>query len=235
MLSEKQKQELKNRYERVRQNIEEAAQKANREPDDIKLIVVGKKQPLKKIMYVSNLGVHACAESRVQELREKEEQATERINWHFVGHLQRNKVKYLARMDDCSLIHSLDSERLAREIDKRAAKNNRILSALVQVNVAKDENKFGLMPEELLSYLEVVEKFDNINIEGLMTLVPYFEDCEETRPFFKKLFELRQKALDRGFDLPELSMGMTNDYEVAIEEGATMIRLGREIFGPRNY
>ncbi len=229
------KQEIRERFKQVQKNIVNAAERANRDPQDIKIVAVGKEQPLEKLKLVRELGVYALGESRVQELQEKEEKSSEIIKWHFVGHLQRNKVKYLARMGNCHLIHSLDSLRLAKEINKRAAKNNRVMSVLIQVNVARDENKFGFMPEELLPFLEETVKLESINLEGLMTLVPYFEDSENARPYFKKLVDLQTKADEAGFNLPELSMGMTNDYIVAIEEGATMIRLGRAIFGSRNY
>ena len=235
MIEEGAKQEIENRYKEVRENISRAADRADRDPEDIKLVAVGKNQPLEKIQLIRELGVHACGESRVQELTDKEEEAPGEIDWHFVGHLQRNKVKYLARMDNCRLIHSLDSHRLAGEIDKRAGKNDRVMPVLIQVNVARDENKFGFMPEELLPFLQESDKFENLEFAGLMTLVPYYEDSEKARPHFKKLVELQKEAGAKGFDLPELSMGMTNDYEVAIEEGATIIRLGRALFGPRDY
>lgn len=235
MTSNSFEQEIKERYKQAKKKIKDAAEKSNRDLDDIKLVAVGKEQPLEKLKFVRKLGVFALGESRVQELREKDEESSSTINWHFVGHLQRNKVKYLARMENCKLIHSLDSLRLAREINKRAGKNNRVMSVLVQVNVARDESKFGFMPEELLPFLDKAADLENISLEGLMTLVPYFEDSEKARPYFKQLVDLQTEAEESGYHLPELSMGMTNDYQVAIEEGATMIRLGREIFGPRNY
>ncbi len=235
MTEEDAKKEISRRYNEIRENISRAAARAGRDPQEIKLVAVGKEQPLEKIQIVRELGVYACGESRVQELLDKEEEKPGEIDWHFVGHLQRNKVKYLARMNNCTLIHSLDSQRLAREIDKRARKNDRDIPVLIQVNVARDENKFGFMPEELLPFLQKSDQFDNLKFAGLMTLVPYYEDSEKARPHFKELVELQQEARSEGFELPELSMGMTNDYEVAIEEGATMIRLGRALFGPRNY
>jgi len=235
MTAEDIKRKIKNRYDEVRENISRAAARVERDPEEVKLVAVGKEQPLKKIQIVRELGVYACGESRVQELLDKEEKMPGEIDWHFVGHLQRNKVKYLARMNNCSLIQSLDSQRLAAEIDKRAKKNDRIFPVLIQVNVARDENKFGFMPEELLPFLQKSDQFDNLEFAGLMTLVPYYEDSEKARPHFKKLVELQREARSEGYELPELSMGMTNDYEVAIEEGATIIRLGRALFGPRNY
>ncbi len=235
MISNSEREEIKKRYKLVRDKIADAAQKSGRKPEDINLVAVGKEQPLEKLKLVRDLGVYALAESRAQELMDKQEKWSEEVDWHFVGHLQRNKVKYLARMENCKLIHSLDSLRLAKEINKRAAKNNRIMSVLIQVNVARDENKFGFMPEELISFLQEAENLENISMEGLMTLVPYYEDSEKARPYFQKLVQLQAEAENKGFDLPELSMGMTNDFEVAIEEGATMIRLGRGIFGSRNY
>ncbi len=235
MLSREEKDEIEDNYYSIQENIIEAAESSGRNPDEIKLVAISKGQSLNKINYVRELGVHAIGESRVQELRDKEEKQPEEIDWHFVGHLQRNKVKYLARMDNCHLIHSLDSLRLAKEIEKRAAKNKRDMSVLIQINVARDENKFGFMPEDLMPFLEKAEQFDNLSFEGLMTLVPHYDDSEKARYDFKKLADLRRQAEEKGFEMPELSMGMTNDYKVAIEEGATMIRLGRELFGERKY
>lgn len=225
--------DLKERLVNIRERIKAAAGRAGREASEIKLIAVSKNHSIDKILALKKLGINLFGESRVQELREKNERLTG-ITWHFIGHLQRNKVKYLMRMENCQLIHSLDSWRLAREINKWARKNKRVMPVLLEVNVSGDENKFGLKPEDTLAFVEETQSLKFVDLQGLMTIAPYVKDPEEVRPCFRQLVELREEIAAKGYQLKELSMGMTNDFEVAIEEGATMVRIGTGLFGKRD-
>lgn len=218
----------------IKKRIRKAADKVGRDPETVRLIAVSKNHSIEKIKYFYEQGINIFGENRVQELIDKNEKIGY-IDWHFVGHLQRNKVKYLMRMNSCKMIHSLDSWRLAKEIDKRAAKNGRVMPVLVEVNVAKDKNKFGIKYDETLSFIKRVRELKNIDIQGLMTVVPYVDDPEDARPYFKKMAKLKEQINDSGIEIKELSMGMTNDFEIAIEEGATMVRIGTGLFGPRDY
>ncbi len=227
-------EELKNRLQKVKEKITVSANKVNRDPRNIKLLPISKNQSPEKINYFYEQGIETFGENRVQELREKNEKLKNKnINWHFVGHLQRNKVKYLLRMNNCIMIQSVDSLRLAREINKRASKNNREISILIEVNVSGDQSKFGFKPEKTMKSIKKIDQLSWLNQKGLMTLAPYVEDPEESRPYFKKLAEIFQEANEQGYQLSELSMGMTNDYQIAIEEGATIVRVGRGLFGSR--
>ncbi len=222
------------RLSKTKERIIDAASRAGRDPASIKLIAVSKNHSTDKIEFLHKKGIKYFGENRVQELMSKNEDLTE-INWHFIGHLQRNKVKYLTRMDNCKMIQSLDSWRLAKEVNKRARKNNRVIPVLVEVNTAGDENKYGFKPAETLPFIKKAQNLDFIQIQGLMTIAPYVEDSEEVRPYFKQLADLRKNINQEGFQLSELSMGMTNDFEVAIEEGATIVRIGTGLFGEREY
>ena len=229
--------DIKERLAKIRTKIKEAALRADRNPEEIRLIAVSKNQDLDKINTLQEEGIVDFGESRVQELRDRYEKFPD-VKWHMIGHLQRNKVKYLARMERCELIHSLDSLRLAKKINKRAGMEDRVMKALVQVNIAKDENKYGLMASEIIDYLHQVADFENLQIKGLMTIVPHVEDAEEVRPYFKEMKDLAQRIREEdiaSIKMDELSMGMSNDFEVAVEEGATMVRIGSELFGSRGY
>ena len=225
---------LKN-YKKVINKIKSAAKNSGRDVKNIKVLPVSKNQDITQINKFKEFGIKSFGESRVQELLDKEEECPGLFNWHFIGHLQRNKVKYLARLENCNLIHSLDSPRLAKEINKRAKKNNRIMPVLVQINIAGDENKYGFSKNNFKDIISDLWKLDNLNIRGLMTILPHFEDPEKTRPYFRELKELKEELNSEGYNLTELSMGMTNDFEIAVEEGATYVRIGREIFGEREY
>ena len=227
--------EVVNNYKAVEGKIKAAAKRSGRNFNDIKILPVSKNQDIDKITRLKELGIDSFGESRVQELLDKEETRPDFFNWHFIGHLQRNKVKYLARLDNCKLIHSLDSLRLAREINKRAKKNDRVISVLVQINVAGDDNKYGFSKDNFLNVFPDLWEFENLEIKGLMTILPHFEDKEKTRPYFRELKKLKEDLNSKGYNITELSMGMTNDFEVAVEEGATYVRIGREIFGEREY
>lgn len=230
--------EIKENLQQVQKRIEAAATRAGRDSDEIKLVAVTKTRGIEEIKEAVEAGIVDLGESRVQELRDKYDNISQKINWHMIGHLQRNKVKYIMRMERCNLIHSMDSMRLAKKINKRAGMADRVMNVLVQINVAGDENKFGLKPEETIQYLKDVSEFENLQVKGLMTMVPYVEDTEEVRPYFrqlKELFEEAKRAEIPNIEMQELSMGITNDFEVAIEEGATIVRVGSAIFGPREY
>jgi hypothetical protein len=230
------KNNLKENLKQIRNKIKKSALKVNRNPEEIKLLAVSKTRPLTEIEKFYDLGINLFGESRAQELRDKNKEISNfKLFWHFIGHLQRNKVKYLLRMKKCKMIESLDSWRLAKEINKRAQKNKRIMPVLVEVNVSGEENKFGIKPKNTVEFVKKISNLSYINIEGLMTLAPYVKDSEETRPYFKMLAQLRDEINSQGYDLKELSMGMSDDFEVAIEEGATIVRIGTALFGNRNY
>ena len=220
----------------VENNIQEACQRSGRLREEVTLIAVSKTKPVSDLKEAYDLGIRVFGENKVQELVDKYEALPKDIKWHMIGHLQRNKVKYI--IDKVSLIHSVDSLRLAETIEKEAAKHNIVVNILIEVNVAKEESKFGLMPEELEEFIEKVAEFPHIHVEGLMTIAPFVEDSEENRLIFQRLrklsVDIRGKNVDN-ITMRILSMGMTNDYLVAIEEGATMVRVGTGIFGARNY
>ena len=183
-----------------------------------------------------DLGVRVFGENKVQELTDKYEALPKDIQWHMIGHLQRNKVKYI--IDKVALIHSVDSIRLAETIEKEAAKHNITANILIEVNVAKEESKFGLMPEELDELIDKIKDFNHIQVKGLMTIAPFVENPETNREIFRSLRKLSVDISNKNVDnvnVSILSMGMTNDYTVAVEEGATMVRVGTGIFGARNY
>ena len=197
---------------------------------------MSKTKPVETLEEAYNLGVRVFGENKVQELADKYEVLPKDIHWHMIGHLQRNKVKYI--IDKVDLIHSVDSVRLAETIEKEAAKHNLTANILIEVNVAKEESKFGIMPEELDEFIEKIAGFSHIQVKGLMTIAPFVEDPEENRPIFARLRKLSVDIAAKNVDnitMSILSMGMTNDYQVAIEEGATMVRVGTGIFGARNY
>jgi len=228
--------ELKVRLDDVKENIKESALKVGRNPEDITLIPISKNHGIDKIKSIYDCGLEAFGENRVQELLDKEEKLTDiNIKCHFVGHLQRNKVKYLLRMDNCIMIQSLDSWRLAKTINKRAKKNGQSIPVLVEVNVSGDKSKFGIKPENTAEFVKKASDLSYIDIKGLMTLAPYLENPEDARPYFQKLLNLKVEINKQGYNLNELSMGMTNDYVVAVEEGSNMVRIGSAIFGQRDY
>lgn len=225
-----------NSIEEINRNIEKAAKKSGRSAEDIKLIAVTKTRTIEEMEEVKELGILDFGENRVQELETKHPKFTNDINWHLIGHLQRNKVRHI--IDKVKLIHSVDSLRLAKMINKEAAKKDLVMDILIQVNVSQEESKFGLAMNEVLPLLKEIVKFENIRVKGLMTMAPYTKNPEENRKYFKELnklaIDINSKKIDNVY-IEELSMGMTNDYAVAIEEGATMIRVGTAIFGNRDY
>jgi len=218
----------------VRQKIVQACERAGRNPSEVKLIAVSKTKPVSMIEEAIACGQTVFGENKVQELCDKIPQLPANLEWHLIGHLQRNKVKYI--VDKVALIHSVDTVRLAKQISQEAIKAGVTVQILLEVNVAREESKFGFMEEEVEEAVREIAAFPNIQIVGLMTIAPFVADPEENRIYFKKLHQLCVDINKKNIDnirMSELSMGMTGDYEVAIEEGATMVRVGTGIFGTR--
>ncbi len=222
-------------YNQIKQNIARAAEKIGKTAEDITLLAATKTVDIDVINHAIESGVEFIGENRVQEFLSKYEKYFP-VNQHFIGHLQTNKVKDI--IDKVSLIHSVDSYRLAEEISKQAAKRNIIMNVLLEINIGNEQSKSGFSSEEVLSAIEKIAKLDNIKIKGLMAIPPFCENPEQNRPYFakmKKLFiDITAKKIDNS-SMDILSMGMSDDYQVAIEEGATMVRLGTALFGRRNY
>jgi len=227
---------LKDQLQEVEKRIQAACDRAGRKREEVTLIAVSKTKPVETLQEAYDLGVRIFGENKVQELTAKYEALPKDIHWHMIGHLQTNKVKYI--IDKAELIHSVDSLKLAETIEKEAAKHDLIADILVEVNVAEEESKFGMKMEEVIPFVEKVSAFPHVRVRGLMTIAPFVEDPEENRSIFADLHKLYIDIKKKNHDndtVSVLSMGMTNDYEVAIEEGATMVRVGTGIFGVRNY
>ena len=226
---------LLNRLTQVKDRIRQAAESCNRPATSIRLVAVSKTVSAKVVAEAIDAGVTDLGENYIQEARDKiNTLATSPVNWHFIGHLQSNKAKYAVRMFD--LIHSVDSFKLANELDKFAKKNNKVQSILIQVNVAREDTKSGIYVEDTIKLLKDISQLENISVKGLMTMPPYFNAPDKVRPFFAALRELRDqinKEAIPNISMTELSMGMTGDFETAIQEGATMVRIGTAIFGDR--
>ncbi len=228
---------LRENLEQVEKKIQAACERVGRSREEVTLIAVSKTKPIEMLMEVYEAGTRHFGENKVQELCEKMEHMPKDIKWHMIGHLQRNKVKYLIG-NQVELIHSVDSYRLAEEINLHAKKKNVIVPILVEVNIAEEETKFGILAEDAMELIVQIAKLENIKIEGLMTIAPYVEDAEENRLYFRRIKQLSVDIGNKNIDnvsMKILSMGMTGDYEVAIEEGATLVRVGTGIFGERNY
>ncbi|MDD6404877.1 MAG: YggS family pyridoxal phosphate-dependent enzyme [Clostridiales bacterium] len=228
---------LKENYEQVRRNIDKACERVGRSPEDVTLIAVSKTKPLSDIEeLLADTNAVDFGENKVQELVDKYESVSRPVNWHMIGHLQTNKVKYI--VDKVCMIHSVDSLNLAKTIEKEAEKHNVIVNILIEVNVAQEETKFGLACDEVLPLIMEIKNMPHIKVKGLMTIAPFVDDPEDNRVYFRKLrdlsLDIQSKSIDN-IDMSVLSMGMTNDYEVAVEEGATLVRVGTGIFGARNY
>lgn len=228
--------EIRENLETVQKRMKVACETCGRDAGEVRLIAVSKTKPLPALQEAYTYGCRDFGENKVQELVEKYEAMPKDIRWHMIGHLQRNKVKYL--VDKVFLIHSVDSLRLAQEIEKEAAKLEKTVNILIEVNVAEEESKYGVTAEETPALIEEIAKMPHIRVKGLMTIAPYVEDAEENRQYFEKLNKIYVDIIHKNIDnvfMEELSMGMTGDYEVAITEGATYIRVGTGIFGERNY
>lgn len=227
---------LAKNYDNVAKNIKNACEKAGRNPDEVTLIAVSKTKPIPMLSEIYEHGCRHFGENKVQELVDKYEALPKDIKWHMIGHLQRNKVKYI--VDKVFLIHSVDSLRLAEEISKEAVKKQVCVNILIEVNVAGEESKFGCKPEEVLELTMEIAKLPNIFIKGYMTIAPYVENPQDNREYFVKLRQLSVDIMRKNIDnvsIEYLSMGMTGDYQVAVEEGATFVRVGTGIFGERDY
>lgn len=227
---------LSDNLHEVQENIRKACERSGRNPEDVTLIAVSKTKPVSDIEQIYAAGIREFGENKVQEMNDKQKVLPGDINWHMIGHLQRNKVKYI--VDNVAMIHSVDSVRLAEEISKEAVKKNVAVDILVEVNVAKEESKFGFYTEDVGQFVEQISKLPGINIKGLMTSAPFVDNPEDNRQYFKKLKDLSVDINAKNIDnvhMDFLSMGMTNDYVVAVEEGATHVRVGTAIFGHRDY
>ena len=228
-------QGLKARLESVKKQIEAVAKNCNRDAESVRLVAVSKTIPTNRVQEAIEAGVTILGENYVQEARAKfNDLVVYPVSWHFIGHLQSNKAKYAVRLFD--LIHSVDSFKLARELNKQAVKINKIQHILVQVNIAEESTKSGAAAQDTLNLLEDISDLKNLAIKGLMTMPPFFNNPEKVRPYFKALRDLRDDLKQQRLPnvvLQELSMGMTGDFEAAIEEGATLVRIGTAIFGER--
>ena len=220
----------------VRSNIAKACEKVGREPSEVTLLAVSKTKPIEMIREAMAAGQRAFGENYVQEIEEKYAVLGDSADWHMIGHLQRNKVKYI--IGKVSLIHSVDSLRLAEQIQKEAEKHSVTVRVLLEVNVANEESKWGFTPDETVEAVKAVAAMPNVHVCGLMTSAPITEDAESNRVYFRQLRKLFDdiKAMNiENVDMQVLSMGMTGDYTVAVEEGSTLVRVGTGIFGARDY
>lgn len=221
-------------YAEVKSRMEAACARAGRDPKEVTLIAVSKTKPVSMLLEAYEAGARDYGENKVQEITEKYPQMPEDAKFHMIGHLQTNKVGQV--IDKAVLIHSVDSVHLAEKIEKEAAKRGIVKDILLEVNVAEEESKFGLKMDEVIPALEAIHQFPHVSVKGLMTIAPFVEDAEENRKYFRELHQLyvdiKTKNIDNG-TMSVLSMGMTGDFEVAVEEGATMIRVGTGIFGSR--
>ena len=220
----------------VRERIRRACEAAGRNPDEVTLIAVSKTKPVSAIREVMEAGVKDFGENKPQELRDKYEEIGPGLSWHMIGHLQRNKLKYI--IDKVCMIHSVDTPALAEDISAQAVKRGLVIPVLIEVNMTGEESKFGVRPEEAEAFVRAASVLPGIHIRGLMTIAPYVENPEENRVYFRRMRELSidiaRKNIDN-VDMIDLSMGMTGDFETAIEEGATYVRVGTGIFGERDY
>jgi PLP dependent protein len=219
---------------RIRERIANAARRVGRDPDSVTLVVVTKTVEPDRILQAIGAGAKVLGENYVQEAQKKIEAARGEVAWHFIGHLQRNKAKYAVRFFD--LIHSVDSLSLAEELSRAAQKAGKVQPILLQVDLSREETKFGAPEEGVFRIVEKMGELEAVSIRGLMTMPPYSDDPEDSRPYFRKLRLLQERLVGmkiQGVSMRELSMGMSGDFEVAVEEGATLVRIGTAIFGPR--
>lgn len=227
---------LKENLTKVEENIQKACDKAGRKRSEVTLIAVSKTKPVEMLQEIYNEGIREFGENKVQEMCEKMELMPQDIKWNMIGHLQTNKVKYI--IGKTSLIHSVDSLKLAEEIQKQAVKHDVTADILIEVNIANEESKFGISKDETIQMVRDIAKLDHLKIKGLMTIAPFVENPEDNRLYFREIKQLSVDINNQNIDnvsMDVLSMGMTGDYMVAIEEGATMVRVGTGIFGERNY
>jgi len=219
---------------RIRERIAEAALRRGRDPSGVRLMAVTKTVDDSRIGEALAAGVDILGENYVQEAKRKIEILGRKVEWHFIGHLQSNKARYAVRLFD--LIHSVDRSGLAAELDRRSDRAGVVTPVLIQVSLGGEETKGGVLPEDALALVREVAAMKHLSVRGLMTMPPWFDDPEEARPFFRALREMGERVRELvipGVSMEELSMGMTQDYEVAVEEGATIVRVGRALFGER--
>lgn len=227
---------IKDNLKQVEENIIKACKNAGRDRCEVTLIAVSKTKPLAMLEEVYQTGIYDFGENKVQEMCDKYEQMEKDVRWHMIGHLQTNKVKYL--IGKTCLIHSVDSLKLALEIEKQASKHDVVMDILIEINIANEVSKFGIQKEETINLIRQIAALPHIRIRGLMTIAPYVEDAEENRLYFREIKQLSVDIDNQNIDnvsMDILSMGMTGDYMVAIEEGSTMVRVGTGIFGERDY
>jgi pyridoxal phosphate enzyme (YggS family) len=228
------KDTVKDNIDAVRKRIEAAAARSGRPVSAVRLMAVTKTVDGVHILEAVNAGVHILGENYVQEAKRKIEQMGRIVEWHFIGHLQTNKAKYAARLFD--MVHSIDRPEVAEELNRRCAIENRAMKILIEVNVSGETTKRGIDPDGVLPLLEILTPLSNLSVQGLMTMAPWSEKAEDARPYFIALRKLRdgiQEMNIPGIAMEELSMGMSGDFEVAVEEGATILRIGSSIFGER--
>ncbi len=227
---------IKENLNAVEQAVAAACRRAGRKREEVTLIAVSKTKPLPDLKEAYEAGARDFGENKVQEIMDKYPQLPSDIRWHMIGHLQRNKVKYI--IEHAALIHSVDSLRLAEEISRQAEKKQIHANILVEVNIAQEESKFGIFREEAIQLVENISKLPWISVKGLMTIAPFVTNPEDNRKYFRGIRELSVDIMHKNIDnvtMSTLSMGMTGDYMVAVEEGATIVRVGTGIFGERNY
>ncbi len=226
---------IKINLEEIEKKIQNICNENKIDRKGIQLIAVTKTIDVEKIKEAIDEGILTLGENKVQEIVDKYDKIEEKAKWHMIGHLQRNKVKYIIEKVD--MVHSLDSMKLAREIDKRAAQAGKTMDCLIQINIGEEESKSGIDYDDAESFLNEAGNLENVRIRGFMAIAPYIEDKEKVRPYFKKMNELFERMKMKGHEdqMIYLSMGMTHDFETAIEEGANMVRIGTGIFGERNY
>lgn len=224
--------EIRENLLRVKERMEKAARKVGRDPNEIKLVAVSKTVEVARVKEAIEAGISILGENYVQEAQKKIEEIGHPVSWHFIGHLQSNKAKYAIRLFD--MIHSLDSIPLAEELNRRAEQADRVINVMVEVNLSKEATKFGTDEEAVFNLVQRIHHLNHLSLEGLMTMPPYFDSPEMSRPYYIALRELKERIVNEGIPVKELSMGMSNDFETAIEEGATYVRVGTAIFGPRN-
>ena len=227
---------LADNYRQVLNNIQDACQAVGRDPKEVTLVAVSKTKPVEMLQQVYDAGARVFGENKVQEIMDKYDHLPGDIRWQMIGHLQRNKVKYI--VDKVDMIHSVDSYRLAQTIETEAAKKNVTVSVLLEVNVAEEESKFGLKMDEVLPLVQQISELPHVQVKGLMTIAPFVSNPEDNREIFRKLKKLSVDIEAKNINnttMSVLSMGMTGDYMVAVQEGATLVRVGTGIFGERDY
>jgi len=216
---------------RVRERIEGAARRAGRDPKGINLVAVSKTVEVARIKEAIEAGVLILGENYIQEAQKKIDAIGKPVSWHFIGHLQSNKARHAVRLFD--VVHSTDSIPLAEELNRRAEQEGRVIRVMIEVNLSKEATKFGTDEERVFSLAKRIQDLKHLSLEGLMTMPPYFDSPEMSRPYYVALRELKEEMIKEGVPMKERSMGMSNDFEIAIEEGATYVRIGTAIFGPR--